>query len=367
MAETFYMPVRVVEGEGCVVQNAALLAPLGKRALIVTGKSSAKNGALSDVTAALEANGQKYSVFDCVLPNPTVGCVRAGAGAAKETGADFVVAIGGGSPMDAAKAIALLAKQDLADEDLFSGKYSADVLPMAHVPTTAGTGSEVTQYSILTDDSAESKTSIATPYIFPRVAFLDGRYMLSLGHVTTVNTAIDALSHAIEGMLSVKAGALTDLLAKQSIRTICSLAPKIQRGALGLAERQALLHASMLAGMVIANTGTTAVHALGYSLTYYHEIDHGRANGLLLGALLAFCEKEMPETVKEILAAGGFADRSAFESLLGAMLGKREALTEQEMKKYAAKAFRAKNMANCAYKPSENDLYVILKTSLEVR
>lgn len=366
MAETFYMPVRVVEGEGCVVQNAELLAPLGKKALIVTGKSSARNGSLADVQAALKANGQKYSVFDGVLPNPTVGCVRSGAGMAKETGADFVVAIGGGSPMDAAKAIALLAKQDITDDSLFSGKYSADVLPMAHVPTTAGTGSEVTQYSILTDDAAESKTSIATPYIFPRVAFLDGRYMLSLGHNTTVNTAMDALSHAIEGMLSVKAGALSDLLAKESIRTICSLAREIQSGALGPAERQALLHASMLAGTVIANTGTTAVHALGYSLTYYHEIDHGRANGLLLGALLAFCGEKMPDKVNEILTAGGFADLNAFCGMLGAFLGKREALTEREMEKYAAKAFRAKNMANCAYKPSENDLYVLLKTSLEV-
>lgn len=237
---------------------------------------------------------------------------------------------------------------------------------MVHIPTTTGTGSEVTQYSILTDDRVESKTSIATPYIFPRVAFLDGRYMLSLGHDTTVNTAMDALSHAIEGMLSVKAGAVTDLLAKESIRTICSLAPKIQSGALGLAERQTLLHASMLAGMVIANTGTTAVHALGYSLTYYHEIDHGRANGLLLGALLTFCEKTMSDKVKEILAVGGFVDVNSFSGMLGVMLGKREALTESEMKKYAAKAFRAKNMANCAYKPSENDLYVMLKTSLEV-
>lgn len=237
---------------------------------------------------------------------------------------------------------------------------------MVHIPTTTGTGSEVTQYSILTDDRVESKTSIATPYIFPRVAFLDGRYMLSLGHDTTVNTAMDALSHAIEGMLSVKAGAVTDLLAKESIGTICSLAPKIQSGALGLAERQTLLHASMLAGMVIANTGTTAVHALGYSLTYYHEIDHGRANGLLLGALLTFCEKTMSDKVKEILAVGGFVDVNSFSGMLGVMLGKREALTESEMKKYAAKAFRAKNMANCAYKPSENDLYVMLKTSLEV-
>lgn len=237
---------------------------------------------------------------------------------------------------------------------------------MVHIPTTTGTGSEVTQYSILTDDRAESKTSIVTPYIFPRVAFLDGRYMLSLGHDTTVNTAMDALSHAIEGMLSVKAGAVTDLLAKESIRTICSFASKIQSGALGLAERQTLLHASMLAGMVIANTGTTAVHALGYSLTYYHEIDHGRANGLLLGALLTFCEKTMPDKVKEILAVGGFVDVNSFSGMLGVMLGKREALTESEMKKYAAKAFRAKNMANCAYKPSENDLYVMLKTSLEV-
>ena len=363
--QQFYMPVRVVEGAGCVRAAATLIAPLGKCALIVTGRSSKKNGALSDVVAALEGNGQRYAVFDEVLPNPTIACVRAGAARAKEAGADFVIAIGGGSPMDAAKAIALLARQDIADADLFAGKYSPDVLPMVHIPTTAGTGSEVTQYSILTDDVAESKTSIATPYIFPRLALLDGGYMASLSHNTTVNTAIDALSHAVEGMLSVKAGEVSGLLAKESISIICSLADAIAADTLTPADRQKLLHASMLAGMVIANTGTTAVHAMGYSLTYYHEIDHGRANGLLLGAFVAFCAQHLPERTDAILQAGGFESPAAFSQMLAGLLGQREALTDAEMKKYAAKAIAAKNIANCAYQPTEAELYQMLKISLE--
>ena len=116
----FYMPTRVICGRGCVREQGALLDPLGRHALIVTGKSSSKNGALDDLLFALEANGQDGTVYDRVTPNPTVGCVREGLSLLRSAGCDFVVAIGGGSPMDAAKMIALLALQDREDEELFS-------------------------------------------------------------------------------------------------------------------------------------------------------------------------------------------------------------------------------------------------------
>ena len=120
------------------------------------------------------------------------------------------MAIGGGSPMDAAKAIALLACQDIPESALFSGEYGTEVLPMVHIPTTAGTGSEVTQYAVLTNDAAQTKTSLASPMLFPKYALLDAKYMSGLSLSTTINTAMDALSHVIEGMLSIRANAMTD-------------------------------------------------------------------------------------------------------------------------------------------------------------
>ncbi|WP_141694398.1 iron-containing alcohol dehydrogenase, partial [Desulfosporosinus sp. BG] len=195
MTNKYYMPTRVIIGDDCIIKNSELFIPLGKKALIVTGAQSAKsNGSEKDVRTALESVGINYLVFDKVMSNPTISCVYEGASLAKEKGVDFIIAIGGGSPMDAGKAIALLAVQDIEEESLFSGNYEKTVLPMAFVPTTAGTGSEVTQYSILTNDKAQTKTSIASDLLFPTVTFLDAKYTEHLAVTTTINTAIDALS-----------------------------------------------------------------------------------------------------------------------------------------------------------------------------
>ena len=360
----FYCPVHIITGTDCIKNNAAIFGELGETALIVTGKSSAKNGSLADVEEALKKNGQEYAVYDEVSANPGIDCVRRGADMARRCRADFIVAIGGGSPMDAAKAIALLARQNIPNGELFGGKYSSDVLPMIHIPTTAGTGSEVTQYAILTDDVRESKTSISSFYIFPQYALLDGKYMLGLGRDTTINTAVDALSHAVEGMLSVKASEMTDLLAAEAAGTVFGMFGKLSSGELSLDDRNALLRAATLAGMVIANTGTTAVHAMGYSLTYYKHIDHGRANGLLLGELMRYCQKKLPQRAAAALRACGCANADEFAGALSSLLGERERLTDAECEKYAQKAMAASNIANCAYSPTEADLYAILKKSL---
>ncbi len=129
--------------------------------------------------------------------------------------------------MDAGKAIALLAAQEIAEENLFAGNYTDQVLPMAFVPTTAGTGSEVTQYAILTNDQAQTKTSIASDLLFPNVAFLDAKYTENLPTETTINTAIDALSHAVEGLLSVKASTISNTLASAGIRMIMDCVPDL--------------------------------------------------------------------------------------------------------------------------------------------
>lgn len=365
MNQAFFMPTKVVMGDDCIKANRALLNKLGKTALIVTGARSAKaNGSLADITEALSLNGQSYQVFDKVMSNPTIACVYEGAAYAREIGADFVMAAGGGSIMDAAKAIALLAKQDISEENLFSGQYTKDVLPMAFVPTTAGTGSEVTPFSILTNDKAKTKTSIATPLLFPTLALLDGKYMAGLPRRTTANTAVDAFSHCVEGLLSNKASSISDCLALEGIRLIAACFDAIKTGTVTPKQRSDLLCASMLGGMVIANTGTAAVHAMGYSLTYFKHIDHGLANGLLMGRFLALIEKDCPGRMKLILASAGLPSVAALTELLAELLEKPEHLTEEEINLYAGLAMKAKNMANCLVMPTEEALREILRASL---
>ena len=360
----FYMPTRVITGEDCIRKNKDAFRALGTKALIVTGARSAKaNGSEKDVTEALKLADIEYVVFDKVMSNPTIACVYEGAVAARKAGADFVIAIGGGSPMDAGKAIALLAAQDISEDDLFKGQYENKILPMAFVPTTAGTGSEVTPYSILTNDKAQTKTSIATPLLFPALAFLDGRYTKDLGITTTINTAIDALSHGIEGMISVKANPVSDVLAKESIRQIGECFKALKEGSLTAAHREQLLYASMLAGVVIAHTGTTAVHSMGYSLTYFKDIDHGRANGLLLAEFMKFTAAGRPDVIESIITAMGYKKLEELEKDLEELLGAKEVITAEEISKYSSIAIKAKNIGNCPVVPEEKDLIKIYTES----
>lgn len=365
MTLNFYMPTKVIMGKGCIKENAHLFKALGNKALIVTGARSAKvNGSQKDVEEALESEGISYVVYDEVMSNPTIECAYEGANLARKEQVDFVIAIGGGSPMDAAKAIALLAKQDIKQEVLFLGGYSEEVLPMIHVPTTAGTGSEVTPYAILTNDAAKTKTSISSPYLFPKIAFLDARYMKNLSLKTTINTAVDALSHAVEGMLSNRANCMCDALAKESITLIMSTMDALKKGEVTEEHREKLLYGSMLAGIVISHTGTTAVHSMGYSLTYFRNIDHGRANGLILGELLSFIEKEKPEVIEALLKVMSLESVTAFKALMNDLLGEKEVFTKEELASYAAIAIKAKNITNCIVTPDQEDVIMMYEAAL---
>jgi len=359
------MPTQVLMGDDCVKSGSQLFLQMGKKALIVTGKHSAKkNGALDDVLEVLSSNGQEWALYDRIMSNPTVESIYEGAAFAKSENVDFVVAIGGGSPMDAAKAINLVTCQDIPMDKLYEGQYSDRILPMILVPTTAGTGSEVTPYAILTNNRLQTKKSIGSPILFPRIAFLDAKYMDNLPKEITINTALDALSHSIEGILSLGANPITDSIALESIRRISKCFESLKSGQLTRMQRFELLYASTLGGMVIANTKTTAVHSMGYSLTYFHDIDHGRANGLLLGEFLKYIEKSWPERVNEILSAMGMSNVNEFITMLDDLLGEREKLTDEQIENYASIAAGSANVKNCPIVPSREDLIKIFRNSM---
>ncbi|MDU2063479.1 MAG: iron-containing alcohol dehydrogenase family protein [Sporomusaceae bacterium] len=363
MKLNFYMPTKVFFGENCLAEQAAQFKQLGTKAFIATGKSSAQNGSLAAVIAALTASNIDYTLFDRISSNPSVTLVREAAQLAREAKADFIIGIGGGSPMDAAKAIAVLTYNEVDDIRLFSGPYDQPVLPVVAVPTTAGTGSEVTQYSILTNEKEETKTSIANEVIFPKLAFLDPEFMADLPQRVTIHTAVDALSHAVEGYLSTKATTISSLVATESM-TLLGECLKQLTEPIDQSVRAKLLYASMLGGMVIAHTGTTAVHAMGYSLTYFKGIDHGRANGLLLGEYLAVLAPSHPEKVQEVLRCLGFSQVEEFKNVLDSLLGEKESVTTEELERFSAKAAQAKNLANTLVALNQADLAGIIKRSL---
>ncbi|MDR2418242.1 MAG: iron-containing alcohol dehydrogenase [Treponema sp.] len=365
----YFMPTRVVMGENCVFENRELFAGLGKKALLVTGRKSAKlSGAQADVEKALAANGQARALYDKVMSNPSVECIREIASVIAAEQCNFVIAIGGGSPLDAGKAAAALAcAPETESAALFSTSFTS-ALPIVAIPSTAGTGSEVTRNAVLTNHQAKTKASMAGPAMFPRCAFLDARYLSTLSLSTTINTAVDALSHAIEGMLSMRASLFSDILAKESIALIAKC---YRRGDLERQTREELLSASTLAGMVITNAGTVAVHAMGYMLTYNRNIDHGRTAELLLGEFLRFAQKTEQSKhagrINEILTSLNMRSLDEFCAVLDTLFrasGPRERFERSELEAYAAQAVTAKNITNGIVKPSEQDIFDIFVKSL---
>ena len=200
----FYMPTKVHLEKGCVKKYTKELTSLGTKALIVTGRSSSKkNGSLSDVTQALTSEGVLYIMFDEIEENPSVETVMKGAKIGIDEHVDFVIGIGGGSPMDAAKGIALMIANPEENESLLYESRPAPYLPVVAVPTTAGTGSEVTPWAILTRHDERTKRSLAHR-IFPTLALVDYSYMAFASRDIIVCTAIDALAHLIESYLNTK-------------------------------------------------------------------------------------------------------------------------------------------------------------------
>lgn len=358
----FHMPVKAYFGEGCISKNGSELIKYGHKAIIVTGGRSAKlSGALSDICAVLEQLGIAYTIYDKVQNNPTLDNVREGGAMARQYGAGFVVGIGGGSPLDAAKAVAVLAVNDIEPEQLFTNDFKNRPLPIIAIPTTAGTGSEVTPYSILTRTDKQTKISFGTPETFPAIAFLDPHYTESQPLDVTVNTAVDALSHSMEGYLGKRRTEATDILAREGIRLFGSCLKSLRSGNISLETRENLLYASMLGGMVISHTGTTIVHGIGYNYTYFRGIPHGKANGYLMAEYLRFNYEYAKDRTDDILALMGLASADELDAVLTELIGQAPLLTDEEIARYAAITMTQRSTATNIRPVEAQDIEGMLK------
>ena len=321
-----YMPVRLFTGTGCVSKNKKEFAALGSRALIVTGKHSAKAcGALDDVTAALSDQGMTWELYDRITQNPQLtDCMRA-AEVAVGAGCDCIIGIGGGSPLDAAKCIAVLAANPgMTQQTLYSLDWPNRPWPVAAVGTTAGTGSEVTKVSVITVPGGRKK-SFHHPDIFPLVSFGDPDYTKSASREVTLSTGIDALSHATESYFSRNANEISQCYAVEAVRllmpVLSAMAGKSDDEdlSLGAWEREALYHGSIYGGLAINITGTCLPHAMGYLLTEQHNIPHGNACAVFLPAFLKINEEVMPDLTEGFFGRIGYG-MSGYLRVVNALL-----------------------------------------------
>ena len=344
----FYMPVKVIEEPECIRSHGRELASYGKKALLITGRHSAKAcGALDDVLAALRENGREACCFSETEENPSVETVIRAAAFGLEEKADFVIGIGGGSPMDAAKAVAfMMAQEDLSPARLYDAALPPIALDVIAVPTTCGTGSEVTGVSVLTVH--EKQTKISIPHrIWPKLALIDGKYLKAASASLILSTAIDALAHMLESHESVKAdeSSRAAVLAGLTLWKDCLPVLKGEKEA-DAQDLARLMRASTFAGMAIAQTGTTIPHALSYILTYDLGIPHGLAAGYFLPGFL----NEAPLDRREyLLSRMGFESADSFAAFIEPALAGRPVTSRVLERAYGSVVSNEARMKGCCF------------------
>ena len=295
----YLMPTKIIFKIGGISELNSLSIQLGTKPFIVTGKQSSKrNGALEKLKNAFP----NAIVFDEVEENPTIDTCNNAVEVCKKNQCDWIIGVGGGSPLDVSKVVAGLATNTGNCEQYFGRDlFKNTPLPILAIPTTAGTGSEVTPYAVITNTKNNTKQTVADYRIFPTIALLDPILTKTLPIPITLSTGLDALSQSMEGMVSKRATPITDYLAVESCKLIFQWLPRVLNNLEDIEGRYWLLYASLLSGIVIAQTGTTLVHALGYFYTLNYKVPHGIANALFLIPMFKRNISFFPEKLKFIV------------------------------------------------------------------
>ncbi|GAB3116829.1 L-threonine dehydrogenase [Novispirillum itersonii] len=308
MSQTaFYIPSVNLMGSGCLTDAVARIKSYGYgRALIVTDAVLAKIGVAAKVAALLEAAGITVTVFDGAKPNPTIANVDAGLALLRANACDVVVSLGGGSPHDCAKGIALCAANGGSIADYEGVDRSAKPqVPLVAINTTAGTASEMTRFCIITDEARHVKMAIVDKHVTPVLSVNDPDLMLAKPPGLTAATGMDALTHAVEAYVSTAATPITDACALKAVSLIAANLRQAVAHGDDLAAREAMAYAQFLAGMAFNNASLGYVHAMAHQLGGFYDLPHGVCNAVLLPHVEAFNVQTSAARLKDVAAAMG--------------------------------------------------------------
>jgi len=328
----FNIPATVICGGGAVAELVPQLQRLDvARVLIVTDRFMVSSGLVGRVQSALEHAGIVVSVFDQVQADPTDGNVMAGLSAYQAIDAAGVVALGGGSPIDCAKAVAMLATNPPpVSRYMGRNKVARDSAPLIAIPTTAGTGSEVTRAAIITDSVSEVKMLLMDPRLVPAVALVDYELTLSMPPALTAAVGVDTLTHGIEAYVSRLANPVTDPLALACIEHVGRHLEVAWRDPSNRVAREGMMIAAMQGGMAFANSSVCLVHGMSRPLGALFHVPHGISNAMLLPAVTRFSlpgARDRYATIARTLGWARAAD--ADEVASAALLPGLEALNER--------------------------------------
>ncbi|MGL4790707.1 MAG: iron-containing alcohol dehydrogenase [Anaerotignaceae bacterium] len=288
MAREFIMPEQVITGAGALNMAEISLKKLGNKALIVTDKVMMDLGNVAKVETALSNQNISYAIYAEILGEPTDVMIENGLKKYKEENCDFIIALGGGSPIDAMKAIGALVTNE-GEISSFMGKEIAIATPpIVAIPTTAGTGSEATQFTIITDTKKDVKMLLKGKVLMPTLAIVDPQFTMTAPPKITAATGLDALTHAIEAYTSRKSQALSDSFAISAVKRIFEYLPIAFKDGSNVEAREQMSVAALEAGIAFNNASVTVVHGMSRPIGALFHIAHGLSNAMLLKECLKF-------------------------------------------------------------------------------
>lgn len=284
----FVIPNHTVVGTNVLGEAAPLLKKMGNKAFIVTGRHVAVSDMMKQLTALLNENGIDCVIFDGITGEPTDTMIENGVEMLKSSGCDFIIGIGGGSPLDSAKAIAAMAVNEGSIADYNGKEITGEILPLAAIPTTAGTGSEATKFTVITDSEKGIKMLLKGDVLVPKLAIVDSSFTVSAPKSVTSATGLDALTHAVEAYTSRKAFSMTDTLAVSAVKRIMKYLPIAYREPDNSLAREQMSIAALEAGICINNSSVTIVHGMSRPIGALFHVPHGMSNAMLLKECLSF-------------------------------------------------------------------------------
>lgn len=284
----FVIPNHTIVGTNVLGEAAPLLKKIGNKAFIVTGRHVAVSDMMKQLTALLDENGIDCVIFDGITGEPTDTMIENGVEMLKSSGCDFIIGIGGGSPLDSAKAIAAMAVNEGSIADYNGKEITGEILPLAAIPTTAGTGSEATKFTVITDSEKGIKMLLKGDVLVPKLAIVDSSFTVGAPKSVTSATGLDALTHAVEAYTSKKAFSMTDTLAVSAVKRIMKYLPIAYKEPDNSLAREQMSIAALEAGICINNSSVTIVHGMSRPIGALFHVPHGMSNAMLLKECLSF-------------------------------------------------------------------------------
>lgn len=324
MAREFIVPGQIITGAGALDLAARTLGTMGKRALIVTDEMMIRLGNCAKVEETLKGQGVEYAIFSGITGEPTDKMVEAGVQAYREENCDFLVGLGGGSALDTMKAIGVLARYEGKISDFMGKTIDVPMPPMAAIPTTAGTGSECTQFTIITDTEKDIKMLLKGKCLMPGLAIIDPQFTMTAPAKITSSTGLDALCHAVEAYTSRKGQTMSDTFALSAVKRIFRFLPAAFHDGTNEEARVEMSVAAMEAGIAFNNASVTLIHGMSRPIGALFHVPHGLSNAMLMKVCLSFA---LPGAYGRFAvlgrtvgaAAEGDDDRAAAEKFLEAV------------------------------------------------